>query len=137
MTNGAKKPSLLDSFALLAFLNKEKGFEKVRGMLQAANASGVPLLMNEINIGEVYYIVAKNQSADKAEEFLRRLETLPIQLAANSFSDILEAARLKARFPISYADAFAAATAIKLNATLVTGDPEFQTLAHLVEIHWI
>ena len=37
---------------------------------------------------------------------------------------ILEAARIKADYPMSYADAFAAATAIQLGAPLWTGDPE-------------
>ena len=47
------------------------------------------------------------------------------------------AVRLKARFPIAYADAFAAATAIRMNAVIVTGDPEFRRMEHLVTINWL
>ncbi len=137
MTKNVKKENLLDSFAMLAFLNKEKGFAKVRELMQTAEVSDTPLLMNEINIGEVYYIIAKNRSLEKAEEFLRRLETLPIQRVPNSFADVLEAARIKAQFPISYADAFAVMTALRSNAIVVTGDREFHAIAHLVEILWI
>ena len=72
-----KKPSVLDSFALIAFLGKESGFEKVRDLLH------------------------------------------------------------KAQFPVSYADAFAVATAIREQARLVTGDPELRSVAHLVEMHWL
>ena len=133
----AKKRSLLDSFALLAFLNKERGFEKVKSLLRAAEATGEPLLMNEINIGEVYYITAKDRSMEQAEEFLHRLETLPIQPIVNSFADVLEAARIKARFPISYADAFAIATAIRMNAVIVTEDAEFRAVEHLVTVDWL
>jgi ribonuclease VapC len=93
--------------------------------------------MNEINIGEVYYIIAKGRSLDKAEEFLRRLETLPIQRLANSFREVLDAARLKAQFPISYADAFVVATAQRSEAVVVTGDPEFRALSHCIEILWL
>lgn len=128
---------MLDSFALLAFLNKESGFEKVRSLLREAERSNEPLLMNEINIGEVYYITAKDRSFELAEDFLNRLETLSIQTVANSFAHVLEAARLKARFPISYADAFAAATAIRMNAVIVTGDPEFRQVEHLVTVNWL
>jgi ribonuclease VapC len=128
---------LLDSFALLAFLNRERGFEKVKALLRSAVASGDPLLMNEINIGEVYYVTAKARSPEQAEEFLQRLETLPIQPVPNAFSDVLEAARIKARLPISYADAFAAATAIRMNAVLVTGDPELRAVAEAVTIDWL
>jgi ribonuclease VapC len=132
-----KKPSVLDSFALIAFLNRESGFEKVRALLRDAKASDEPLLMNEINIGEVYYLTARERSRDKAEEILLRLETLPIQRVSNSFPHILEAARIKAQYPISYADAFAVATAQREQARIVTGDPEFRTVEHLVPIQWL
>lgn len=74
---------------------------------------------------------------DRAEEFLRRLETLPIRPVSNSFADVLEAARIKARFPISSADAFVVATAGRMSAAIVTGDPEFQAVLPLVKIDWI
>ncbi len=122
---------------MLAFLNKESGFEKVRSLLREAERSNDRLLMNEINIGEVYYITAKDRSFELAEDFVNRLETLSIQTIGNSFADVLEAARLKARFPISYADAFAVATAIRMNAVVVTGDPEFRRVEHLVTVNWL
>lgn len=128
---------MLDSFAVLAFLNRESGFEKVNSLLRQAERAGAPLLMNEINIGEVYYVTARERSFEQAEDFLNRLETLPIQLVANSFDQVLEAAKLKARFPISYADAFAVATAIRMNAVVVTGDPEFRQVEQLVKIDWL
>lgn len=99
---------VLDSFALLAFLNRERGFEKVRRLLRAAAAE--PLLMNEINIGEVYYITARGRSLEQAEEVLRRIETLPIR---------------------------AVATAIREDAVLVTGGPELRSAAQLVRIDWL
>ena len=62
MTANVKTPKVLASFALLAFLNKEAGFEQVRTLLYTAEAAGEPLLMNEINVGEVFYIIAKTRS---------------------------------------------------------------------------
>lgn len=122
---------------MLAFLDQESGFEKVRSLLREAERSNQPLLMNEINIGEVYYITAKDRSFDLADDFLRRLDTLPIQTVGNSFAHVLEAAKVKANFPISYADAFAVATAMRMNAVIVTGDPEFRRVAHLVAVNWL
>jgi predicted nucleic acid-binding protein len=137
MTENVKTPKVLDSFALLAFLNKEAGFEQVRTLLYTAEAAGEPLLMNEINVGEVFYIIAKARSLEKAEDFLHRLATLPIKPVSNTFPDVLEAARVKAQFPLSYADAFAVSTALRAQAIVITGDPEFHTVAHLVEILWL
>jgi ribonuclease VapC len=96
-----------------------------------------PLLVNEINVGEVYYIVAKHRSEDAAEQALLHLDRLPLELVSNTFDEVLEAARLKARFPLSYADAFALATAIRFDARLVTGDPEFEAAEDLVDVDWI
>lgn len=96
------KRRLLDSFALLAWLNEEPGVDRVDGLLKAARRSHRSLLMNAINVGEVYYIRAKDGSLALAEAFLDRLPMWPIDVVQNAFDDVLAAARLKARFPISY-----------------------------------
>jgi len=93
--------------------------------------------MNEINIGEVYYLVAKRRSVSAADRFLQVLETMPIDAIPNALPDVIEAARLKARHAISYADAFAAATAIRHGAILVTGDREFEALEGQLTIRWL
>jgi ribonuclease VapC len=121
----------------MAFLGREPGFESVRALLREAEASGQPVLMNAINVGEVYYLTAKARSREKADELLLLLETLPIRILGNTFPQVLEAARLKARLPVSYADAFALSTSIREEAALVTGDPEFRAAGDLVEILWL
>jgi predicted nucleic acid-binding protein len=137
LSNAGKTRRLLDSYAILAFLNDEEGAERVAHLLGEAESSGTPLLVNEINVGEVYYIVAKHRSDDAAEQVLLHLERLALELVPNTFDDVLAAARLKARLLISYADAFALATAIRFDALLVTGDPEFEAAEDLVEVDWI
>ena len=47
------------------------------------------------------------------------------------------AARFKAKYPIAYADCFAAALAFQRKAVVVTGDPEFQKLSGSISIEWI
>lgn len=47
------------------------------------------------------------------------------------------ATHLKARHPISYADAFAAALAQLESATLVTGDREFEAVQGVIRIEWL
>jgi predicted nucleic acid-binding protein len=132
-----KRRNLLDSSALIAFLGGERAGAAVRDLLRAADGAGDRLLMNDVNIGEVYYVVAKRRSPAAAEAFLRALETMPIEVVSNVFADVIEAAKLKAQHAISYADAVAAATAIRHGAVLVTGDPEFRTLEGTVTINWI
>jgi ribonuclease VapC len=58
-------------------------------------------------------------------------------LADATWERILVAAGLKAHFPVSYADAFAIALAQEFGATLLTGDPEFKAVSHLITIEWL
>jgi ribonuclease VapC len=122
---------------MLAYLQGEPAGARVRALMEDAERSGVPLLLNEVNAGEVFYMRAKTRSIADAEHFLDLLPTWPIQLVHNVFDDVLAAARLKTRFPISYADAFAAATALRAGAQLVTGDDEFHALDEILDIVWL
>lgn len=132
-----KQRSLLDSYAILALLNDEPGAQVVADLLRAGARDDDPLLVNDINVGEVYYIVAKHRSPSDAERVLRHLETLPLQIVSNDYAEVIDAARVKARFPLSYADAFAVATAARLGASVVTGDGEFAAVEEMVDIVWL
>jgi len=47
------------------------------------------------------------------------------------------AAHVKAQYALSCADAFAVALAQGMDATLLTGDPEFRQVRHLIAIEWL
>ena len=126
---------MLDAFALLAYLKMESGYEKVKELLSSED---VFLLMNEINLGETYYILARERGIEKAEYFLCTiLPSLRIEKVANRFEDVIEASRIKAKYPLSFADCFSVATALKEKAPIVTGDPEFKTVEEIAAIEWM
>ena len=130
-----KKKVVLDSFALLSYLKKERGFEKIKRLLAAED---VHLLINDINVGEVYYIIARERGSAQADDFVDMiLSSLPITVAANSLQEVIEAARIKAKYPLAYADCFAVATAYREKAPLITGDPEFKKVQTIIEIDWL
>jgi len=132
------RKKLLDSFALLAYLNKELDFEKVKYVLAKAQESGNSILMNELNVGETYYILFRKRGMEKADYFLDTvLAGLPIVTVPNDFEHVIEAAKIKAEYPLSFSDCFAVATARRENAIVFTGDPEFKKVEHLVEIEWL
>jgi predicted nucleic acid-binding protein len=68
---------------------------------------------------------------------LADVQSLPIEIAPADQEAVLAAAHLKAGFSISYADAFAAATAQMHHAILLTGDPEFKALVELLQVEWL
>ena len=49
----------------------------------------------------------------------------------------IKATYSKAKYPLSYADTFAIATAIDRDAAIVTGDPEMRNVESIVKILWI
>lgn len=109
---------VLDSWAMIAWLQAEDpARQKVRRLLRDAEAGRLDLLMSMINVGE------------EAEAFLGALPGMPIRALLPTDRLIVGAARLKSRFNISYADAFAVETAREQKAALVSGDPEFRVLA--------
>ncbi len=95
--------------------------------------------MSVTNLGEVYYRIAKVSDKSNARQILERFRLAPVVVVPVENQLVFRAASLKARFPISYADSFAAALAIERGARLVTGDPDFHPLelAKLVKIHWL
>ncbi len=130
-----KKKRLLDSFALLAYLKEEDSHEKVKKLL---SADETPLYMNDINIGETFYILARQRGLEKAEYFLNViLPTLPITTLGNNLQEVIHAAKIKAQYPISFADCFAVATAMKERATIVTGDPDFKHVEKIINVEWL
>ncbi|MDY6990792.1 MAG: type II toxin-antitoxin system VapC family toxin [Thermodesulfobacteriota bacterium] len=132
-----KKRSLLDSFAILAWIQNEKGAQKVEDLLYRAQDGREHVLLNIINLGEIYYRCARIRDLSFAKDILEKMKLLPIKIYPCPNDLVLAAAEIKAQYPMGYADAFVVATAIRENARVVTGDPEFKTLAHLIEIDWL
>jgi ribonuclease VapC len=121
----------------MALVHKEAGGERVRQLLIQAREGEVRLLMSVINLGEVAYQVERHFGKDTVSRLLNRLERSPIFFLEVTRARLLTAAHLKANHPIAYADAFAAALAQEYGATLVTGDPQFRSLAPALEIEWL
>lgn len=131
------KNILLDSYAILKFYQDEDGADKVEKLLISSRQGDFKAFMSEINLGEVYYLTIRRLGLESAKEYLERFFELSIQIVSPSSDIILSAAEIKAEYAISYADCFAVATALKVNASIITGDPEFKKAERLVKIIWI
>jgi ribonuclease VapC len=132
--------SVLDSWAIIGWLQgEEPARTKVHELLEQASRAAAKVSISLINVGEVFYLIAKRHGAALAERFLADLAMMPIQALLPDRKLILAAARLKSRYPISYADAFAAETARDQNAKLVTGDPELWRLSKQepIDLLWL
>lgn len=128
---------LLDSHPLLKLFQKEKGYERVFSLLAKAERHGDRLCLQVINLGEILYSV-KKKFGDKAKtQTLAHVFDMGLEIISVDDALVFEAAELKGTYPLSYGDSFALATALRLKATLVTGDPEFKSVQKLIPIYWI
>jgi predicted nucleic acid-binding protein len=122
---GADSPAfLLDTSAVMAFLEAEEGGDRVRELLKSA-----PTLLPFVAALEVHYITTRERGAAVAQVRLEGLKALPcVWLATVDEATLLAASRIKASYPISLGDAVVAGFAIRHAATLVHKDPEFEPL---------
>lgn len=131
------KSSVLDSYAVLAFLFQEKGHEKVLDLFEKAAQADQALLIAAPNWAEVRYIVERKVGAARWHEARHKLVGLPLEIVPADQVLAELAGEVKATRKISLADCFAAALAKQKKADLYTGDPEFRGVEKDVKVVWL
>ncbi len=128
---------VLDSFALLAYLNGEEGHQRVAEVLGQAQEEQKRLYLSIINYGEVVYIVERARGLTQAQRTIAAVDQLPIEVIEADRRLTFAAAHVKANYPLAYADCFTIALAQDKAATVLTGDPEFRAVESLATIEWL
>ena len=128
---------VLDSYAMIAHFEDEAAGEPVRKFLKAAQAGKTKLYMSVINVGEIYYNTYRERGLEKADEAVFMMEQLPVTIVNADMEITIEAAGLKSKHPVTYADCFAAALGIRTKAKVITGDPEFKRFGEAVKVEWL
>ena len=130
---------VLDSWAVMAWLRDEPAAHRIDQLWSQAAAGQTRLLISAINLGEVFYLTTRWRSLRDAELVLRQMQEMPLEVRPAPNPLIFEAARLKAVHRLSYADAFAVATAVREAAPLVTGDLEMKALEEkgVLMLDWV
>ena len=120
--------AVLDSYAVLAFLFKEKGHAIVLGLFEKAMEADKKLLIASPNWAEVRYIVERKVGAARWREVKAKLLGLPLEIIDADKELAETAGEIKVFHKMSLADCFAAALARQKKAGLYTGDPEFKAV---------
>ena len=131
------KRYVLDSYAMIAYFENEPGADRVAQFLRQLIQGKAKGFMSVVNWGEVYYNTMREQGVAEAEKVILQLDKFPIQIVEVNKNLAYEAAKLKGKYRIAYSGCFAVALSVKLNASLVTGDPEFKKLQERISIQWI
>lgn len=134
----ARRPTyVLDAFAVLALFRDEPGADAVEDLIRRARQGDALLAMSVVNLGEVVYRTIRKRGVEAAADALARIGELPVEAVEVDRALATDAAYLKGRHRISYADCVAAALARRLGGTLVTGDPDFRVFETLLTIEWL
>lgn len=122
------KAHLLDTSAIFALTDNEDGADVVEEFLDRAKKGQTSLHISAMTAMEVYYVSSEESGEEEANRLLLLVRALPVTELPLEDALVLPAARFKARYKISVADAWIAATALVHNLTLVHKDPEFDRL---------
>jgi len=131
------KAYILDAWAVIAYLEDEPSAPQIADLIATAHDEHIPVYMTVVNVGEVWYTIAREISEEDANASVKELRDLRIQFENADWTLTQEAARLKSRYKMSYADCYAAALAITKKGELVTGDKEFRSLGDQIKIQWL
>jgi len=114
---------IFDACALIALLSKENGYENVEKIIKENKANNTQIIMNKINLYEVYYNICKNYGENSAIKFLNEIKLSPIKVNEEINDNIIiNAGKLKMKYKMSLADSIGLAETIISNGIFVTAD---------------
>jgi predicted nucleic acid-binding protein len=130
------KEYVLDANAVLRYfaIGDGAGGEKVRSLFEQAERNQARLSMSVINLGEVFYILLKRVGEQRALHYIQALRHAVTMVDAD-VNQTIEAATLKHRCKLGYADSFAATLALESRAMLVSADPMFEKVGK--DLKWM
>lgn len=129
---------VLDSSAVLRFIDREAGAERVKAIFQSCAGGQAESCISAVQWGEIAGKLRKRLGAfgqKKALESLMRVDSVIIPVTAER---AVRAAEIKVDRKLAYADAFAIELAMDSpDHVLVTADYDFKAVAGLAHIEFL
>jgi predicted nucleic acid-binding protein len=126
------KTFVLDTSALLAFVQNEAGAERVERILNSARERECAAYISFVTLAELYYVAWQKAGRSAALELVVHVKALPLTVVESAERVTLLAGSIKANHRVSLADAFIAATASHVGGILVHKDPEFEQVSNII-----
>lgn len=129
---------VLDASAILRYLDNEAGAERVATIIKFHIAGAARAIVSDIHWGEIAGVIYKRHGAETAEKVMLRLDEFALESAPVTRERAVNAAVLKARTGIPYADALGVELASdSAEHILVTADFDAKPAANLVQIEFL
>jgi predicted nucleic acid-binding protein len=127
------KEYVLDSNALVRLFRDAPGADTVEYVIQQAKSGRARLRISVVNLTEVLYVLSRYFGQEKAlmcvDTARRVAESAPV-----GEQTALDTGILRIRYKLGLADCFAAELAMRMKATLITADPDFDQLGKQLKI---
>jgi predicted nucleic acid-binding protein len=130
-----KNVFILDTSALLAYIEDEAGADYTEDLLIKAERNEIAIYIAFVSLTEVMYITLQEKDEELAQARVDLINSLACIIEESSEDLNITAARLKAKNRISLADAYIAALCQEREGILVHKDPEFEKLSLAINQH--
>ena len=128
---------VLDSHALLTYLEGDAGSDFVASALSMAEQGTAEMYMTIVNWGEVYYSILRAKGERKAQEATHVLDQLPIEIVNMDMNLVQRASRFREKFRVPNGLCFAASLADSRACPVITGDELFRKMGEAVQVLWL
>jgi len=129
---------VLDSSAVLRFIDKEAGAERVREIFRTCAGGSDDASISAMQWGEVAGVLRRWSGVPAQNRILESLMQLALQVVPASAERAVRAAELRVDRKLAYADAFALDLAMdSVDHVLVTADYDFKGVADLARIEFL
>ena len=132
---------VLDSCALIAFMRKENGSQRVADIFEKALEKECIIYIHKATVAVVYYDTLRTSNMNEAENMIKDLSLLPI-LFSNNLTKffIRQIGYFKVNYKVSFADCFVLALSRIKKAKVISSDHhEFDAVekSKIVSFFWI
>ena len=118
-----KPDYILDACAMIAAIKQEEGALVVAELYEDAKKGDISLIINKVNLLEVYYGFRREHGNEYAEIILNSVINSVVEISDISIAVLKEAGRIKSDYRrLSLADSVALAEATTRDCYIVTSD---------------
>ena len=129
---------VLDSSAVLRYLDREAGFGRVREIFRVCASTSSEMLISAVQWGEIAAVRRRQYGPLEQMRVLRDLAQFDFQIVAANAERAVQAAGIRVDYKMAQADAFAAELALDSpDHVLITADYDFKAVADLIRVEFL
>jgi len=128
---------IIDSYALITFLENGTGADFIRDLFLKAEEGSIKLAITSVNLGEVWSAIARATSPDLADETIKKINGMEIEIVDVDWILARQASFYKSITSITYTNCLAASLTKIRKGELITGDSNFKHIENEIRITYI